>query len=182
MIEEELVFVPSPATDPTTGRSPIATSIDEAVVLQGPRDVVGNARCNGEPPCIVDQRCFDVTAISAVKSLVENGDGATVMPYGTVIADVNSGRLKVRRIVDPPLKRTLYLARSSRRAQFKREPALDRLPRQDDDRVCRRMGTLAQRLPTLDAPLSQAVGRVAERAGSEGAGKDCVRPVGSIRP
>jgi len=163
MIEEELVFVSSPATDPDDRPIPYRELIAQPLVLQGPRDVVRQQlEATAQRLALRITAVFDVTAISAVKSLVAHGDGVTVMPYGTVIADVNSGRLKVRRIVDPPLKRTLYFARSSRRAQFKREPELVDLVGRMMNVFDERMGSLATRLPTLDAPLSQAVASLAE--------------------
>ncbi len=168
LIEEELVFVSSPAADPDD--SPIAYRelIAQPLVLQGPRDVIRQQlEATAQRLALPVNAVLDVTAISAVKSLVAHGDGVTVMPYGTVLADVNSGRLKVRRIVDPPLKRTLYFARSSRRAQFKREPELVDFLGRMMNVFADRMGSLASRLPTLDAPLSQAVDTLAQ-GGAEG--------------
>ena len=167
LIEEELVFVSSPLGDPDDGPIAYREVIARPLVLQGPRDVVRQQlEATAQRLALPINAVLDVTAISAVKSLVAHGDGVTVMPYGTVIADVTAGRLKVRRIVDPPLKRTLYFARSSRRAQFKREPELVDFLGRMMNVFAERMGSLANRLPTLDTPLSQAVDSLAE-AGTE---------------
>jgi len=163
MIEEELVFVSSPSTDPDDRPIAYRELIARPLVLQGPRDVVRQQlEATAQRLALPINAVLDVTAISAVKSLVAHGDGVTVMPYGTVIADVTAGRLKVRRIVDPPLKRTLYFARSSRRAQFKREPELVDFLGRMMNVFAERMGSLANRLPTLDTPLSQTVDALAE--------------------
>ena len=162
MIEEELVFVTAPSVDPDDKPIPYREMIARPLVLQGPRDVVRQQLdATAQRLALTINIVLDVTAISAVKSLVAHGDGATVMPYGTVAADVNSGRLKVRRIVDPPLKRTLYFARSSRRAQFKREPELVDFLGRMMGVFAERMGSLATKLPTLEGSLSEAVAAVA---------------------
>ena len=162
LIEEELVFVTAPSVDPDDKPIPYREMIARPLVLQGPRDVVRQQLdATAQRLALTINVVLDVTAISAVKSLVAHGDGATVMPYGTVAADVNSGRLKVRRIIDPPLKRTLYFARSSRRAQFKREPELVDFLGRMMGVFAERMGSLATKLPTLDGSLSEAVAAVA---------------------
>lgn len=164
LIEEELVFVTSPEVDRDDGPIDYRELIARPLVLQGPRDVVRQQlEATAKRLALTINVTLDVASITAIKSLVSHGDAATVMPYGTIIADVNAGRLKVRRIVDPPLKRILYLARSSRRAKFKSESALIDFLGRMMVVFGERMGTLAQRLPALDQPLSVAVDALAAR-------------------
>ena len=106
---------------------------------------------------------LDVSSINTIKSLVAHDDAATIMPYATVIDDLDSGRLVGRRIANPTLKRTLSLARSLRRAPIKHEAALLDLLGTMVNRFCEKMGRLVVKLPILDGPLSGGVAQTAHR-------------------
>ena len=97
---------------------------------------------------------LDVSSISMMKNMVAHGDAAAVMPFGNAIDDIESGRIAGRRIVNPTLKRTLYLVRSRRRAPFKYENELLELLAATCVQFAERLGPLAKRLEALDQPLS----------------------------
>jgi LysR family nitrogen assimilation transcriptional regulator len=107
---------------------------------------------------------LDVSSISMMKNMVAHGDAAAVMPYGNAIDDIESGRLAGRRIVNPSLKRTLYLVRSLRRAPFKYEDELLELLGVMSLRFAAKLGPLARQLEALDQPLAASLSALQHRA------------------
>jgi LysR family nitrogen assimilation transcriptional regulator len=92
---------------------------------------------------------LDVSSVSLMRNLIANGDAAAVMPYGNVVEDIAQGRIAGRRIVDPPLKRTLYLVRAARRAPFKYEDGVLELVAHGCLQFCDALGDLATPLDAL---------------------------------
>lgn len=70
---------------------------------------------------------FEVQSMSALRDIALRGLAACILPYGTVIQDLKAGALSARRIVDPPITRTLYLVRAAGRPPLSNEAALDTL-------------------------------------------------------
>jgi LysR family nitrogen assimilation transcriptional regulator len=60
---------------------------------------------------------FQIESIDAIKGLIADGMACGVLPFGTVMRDVKAGTLIARRIVNPPLRRTLFLLQPSTRLQ-----------------------------------------------------------------
>lgn len=58
---------------------------------------------------------FEIDALPAIKELVEEGTGATILPFASVFRETRDGRMFARRIVNPPFSRTLVLATSTQR-------------------------------------------------------------------
>jgi LysR family nitrogen assimilation transcriptional regulator len=136
------------------------------LVMPGPRDgvrqqVLGTAKRLAVPLDVI----LDISSVSMMKNMVAHGDAAAVMPYGNLVDDIAAGRIVGRRITHPPLKRTLYLVRASRRAQFTYEEGiLDLLTR-----ACRRfvdaLGELATPLEALKkGGLPAALAALQEKA------------------
>ena len=98
------------------------------------------------------------------RSCGANGDAAAVMPYGNVIDDIEHGRITGRRIVNPPLKRTLYLVRLLRRAQFKHEDAVLELLATVSRQFADKLGPLATCLEALNQPLAATLTAMHVRA------------------
>lgn len=57
--------------------------------------------------------CMEVIAFAAIKDLVVNGHGATILPIAPMICEVRSGRLRAREIVNPSLSQVVGLASSA---------------------------------------------------------------------
>jgi len=66
----------------------------------------------------------EIVAFPAVLDLVERRVGATVLPLPDVVDQLRAGRLVARRIVDPPLRRTLLLVRDAHRPPGRAEGAV----------------------------------------------------------
>lgn len=122
------------------------------LVMPGPRDgvrqqVLATAKRLAMPLHVT----LDVSSVSMMKNMVAQGDAAAVMPYGNVVDEIVRGRIVGLRIVQPPLKRTLYLVRPARRAAFADEQGMLQL--------IARIGRLyAQRLGPLATPLAALAG------------------------
>ncbi|MCC2613808.1 LysR family transcriptional regulator [Neorhizobium sp. Rsf11] len=60
---------------------------------------------------------FQIESMDAIKGLITDGTACAALPFGTVTREVKAGTLIARRIVNPPLTRTLFLLRPSARLQ-----------------------------------------------------------------
>ncbi len=67
---------------------------------------------------------YEVRSISAMKNLVSRGAAASVLPYFSVIDEVRDGKLDARQIVEPSIRRTLYLTTSQQRGPFRNTEGL----------------------------------------------------------
>lgn len=72
---------------------------------------------------------FEVQSVHVIKELVEQGTGATVLPYGAIHRECSEGRLVATKIVDPVIRRTAYLIYSARRPLSNAENEVVRLIR-----------------------------------------------------
>jgi LysR family nitrogen assimilation transcriptional regulator len=52
---------------------------------------------------------YQVESMPAMKELIMRGKACGILPYGNVVGEVSADLLRTRRIVDPPLTRTLYM-------------------------------------------------------------------------
>ena len=148
--QEDLVLVTLPAA---RSGQPIAfaDAMEESLVLPESRDsvrehVMRAARELGAEPKIA----FEVRSIPAIKNLILRGAAAGVLPYGLVADEVRAGMLDARPIASPALRRTLFLASSSRRSPFKNELALAGVIRASLGRLAEMLGPLAHPLPPLE--------------------------------
>jgi len=158
LLEEELLFVTSGQEAATEEPIDFADVIRRQLVLPGIGDVVRHQLdATAKRLAIETNIPLDVSSLGAIRSLVANGDAATIMPFGSAVEDIERGRLRGRRIVNPTLKRTLYFARSLRRAPIKREGELLDMLGKMIIQFADRLGPLARRLPTLDSALSAVV-------------------------
>ncbi|MCB2002826.1 MAG: LysR family transcriptional regulator [Rhodoferax sp.] len=123
------------------------------LVMPGPRDGVRQqVLATAKRLAMKLDLTLDVSSVSMMKNMVAHGDAAAVMPYGNVIDDIRLGRIVGRRIVNPPLSRTLYLVRPSRRAPFKFEAEMLELVARVSLQYARTLGPLATRLDALAQP------------------------------
>lgn len=123
LFEEELLFVTSDMSD--TGPITLSDALGQSLVLAGERDHVHQLvmRAAGEIG-IQPQIRFEASSVGIMKSLVVEGSAVSVMPYGSVIGELQRGELVGRRIEGGRLVRTLYLIHSSRRAPLIHEAEL----------------------------------------------------------
>ena len=66
---------------------------------------------NGFSPVVA----YEINALSAIKDLVADGAGWTMLPYAAVIDEVEGGRMTALRIKDHPFTQTIVLATATQR-------------------------------------------------------------------
>lgn len=140
----------SDVTGPLLPTMEFSDLANHALVMPGPRDgvrqqVLATAKRLALPLDVI----LDVSSVSMMKNMVASGDAAAVMPYGNVIDEIARGRIVGRRIVNPPLARTLYLVRPLRRAQFQFETGVLNLLADAARRFSDQLGVLATPLDAL---------------------------------
>lgn len=123
LLEEELVFVVGPDKGLRDGdQIDLQDLLDYQLVLAGERDAVRRLlSAEAERLALPVRVAFEATSVSMMKSLVMKGEVASVMPRGSVAAELEAGRMVSLRIKNPTVTRTLYLARSTRHARFRAE-------------------------------------------------------------
>ncbi len=127
---EELLLVTRPDQAPVDETVPFADVTAMELVLAHGRDpirrLVERAALERGLSVKVD---YEVQSLQATRQVVQEGLAASILPYGTVAEEIASGLLVARRIADPVLKRTLYLARPTGRAAFLNEDGIMKLMR-----------------------------------------------------
>jgi LysR family transcriptional regulator, nitrogen assimilation regulatory protein len=88
---------------------------------------------------------YEARSVPAMKNLVRRGVAASIMPYGSAIEELRSGLVVTHRI-DPPIRRTLYLAKPAKRAPLRNEADVDAFLRSTAKRVLEALGPLARPL------------------------------------
>lgn len=130
LLNEELIFVCAPQSLPMKGISEadeidMQQVLDHQLVLAGEKDAVRRLVSEAAERLALPVRiAFEASSVSMMKSLVIKGEAASVMPRGSVAAELDSGQMKGLRIRNPTVSRTLYLVRSTRRAPFQDEAGI----------------------------------------------------------
>jgi LysR family nitrogen assimilation transcriptional regulator len=122
--QEDLVLVTLPG--PMAGKPiTLAEALEERLVLAERRDVVREVVERAVQESGLEMTlAYEVRSIAAFKSLILRGEATSIMPYASVIQEERQGLLQVRPIVEPTLRRTLYLVASQRRAPLRHEDQL----------------------------------------------------------
>lgn len=170
LIEEDMLFLAGASDGAPGGLGPdipFATVVSHKLVMQGQRDGVREQlQASAKRLAMELDIVLDVSSVSMMKDLVLHGDAAAVMPYGNAVREIEQGVIRGQRIVDPSVKRTLYLVRSVSRAPFEHEDAVLDLVADTVREMATRLGPLATRLPALEHPLSEALARLRTTAPS----------------
>jgi LysR family nitrogen assimilation transcriptional regulator len=146
ILQDDLVLVTLPDGEP---RKPIAFADLLALDLAMPEDgdTVRTAVAKAAREIKRDLRiAYEVRSISAMKSLVGRGAASAVLPYFAVIDEVRDGKLDARQIVDPSIRRTLYLASAGQPGRFRNADGLAGAVRASLAIVTEALGPLAHPL------------------------------------
>lgn len=148
LLEEDLLLISSPERDPSSAPISFIDAASRELVLSGPRDVIRRmAEDAAEPLPVPLNVIYEAQSVSATRNLIEKGLASGIMPYGSVVEELNAGQLCGRLIVKPNLVRTLYFLRRTRSAPLHSEEALARF-------VARMTQTLIERLGERCRPLN----------------------------
>jgi LysR family nitrogen assimilation transcriptional regulator len=166
LIEEDMLFLTS--VDKGEGGLAEDIAFDQVVsrplVLPGHRDGVREQlQASAKRLAVQLDIVLDVSSVSMMKDMVVHGDAAAVMPYGNAMRELAEGRMRGRRIVEPPIRRTLYLVRALSRAPFAHEDQVLELLAESVREMAGRLGPLGNCLPALDLPLSEALNKLRAR-------------------
>lgn len=147
LLVEDLVLVTLPIADDRR-EIPFAEAMEQRLILPEQGDsvrdqVVRNAELHGLSPRIA----YEIRSVPAMKSLILRGAAACILPYAAVLSELREGRLMARRVIDPPLRRTLYLAARARRPFLRSEPGVRAVVRDSLGVLRHELGALVQELP-----------------------------------
>jgi len=116
LIEELLLISPTDGNGPEIGKVTLDELSSGSLILpsrpHGLRLLVDEVAAKNNLKLRVD---FEINALSAIKDLVEDGAGSTILPYATVYREVTRGQMVAKRIEGQPFSRTLVLATSTQR-------------------------------------------------------------------
>jgi LysR family nitrogen assimilation transcriptional regulator len=136
-LREELLFATAsePGAIPVVRSSrdivdtiPLAKALETELTLplrrDGVRKIIETA---AEPLKLTPRVAFQVQSPQALKILVVDQRVASILPYGLAYPELRTGALVARRVVEPPLERTLFWARTGTRLSAANEVALAEL-------------------------------------------------------
>jgi LysR family transcriptional regulator, nitrogen assimilation regulatory protein len=148
LYQEDLVLVTSSRTH-QDGPITFSDALKETLVLPESRDSVRT---------LVQQKARDlglemkieheIRSIPGLKTIIQRGLAAGILPYGTVMDEVKAGSLAVRPIVSPTLRRTLFLAGSRPAHRMRNLPAVLLVVEAAVATLATTMGPLGHLLPS----------------------------------
>ena len=119
LLEEDLMLVSSPLIDPSRQPIRFAEVTRRDLVLSGERDIVRRLveDTAGRLSMAVNV-VYETQSVPATRNLIDKGIASGIMPFGSIAHELASGTLAARRIVEPAVPRTLYLAHRIRPVPF----------------------------------------------------------------
>lgn len=121
LLQDDLVLVTLPGQHKG---EPIAfvDALEGSLVMAEEGDSVRNAVLRTTRELGLELKiAYEVRSMPAMKNLVARGVAHTILPFASVIDEVRSGMLDAHPITMPAVRRTLFLASSSQRPQFRSE-------------------------------------------------------------
>jgi LysR family nitrogen assimilation transcriptional regulator len=165
-LREELLFVTAPkiGSAPTISSSwdivdtiSLTKALEEeltvSIRLEGVRKIIETASASLK---IKPRVAFQVQSPQVLKILIVDHCIASVLPYGLAFTELRSGGLVARRVVEPPLTRTLYMVRTEQRLSDANEEALAELLNSIRLRLFDLLGPLATPISATDEIVQPA--------------------------
>jgi LysR family nitrogen assimilation transcriptional regulator len=167
LLEEEVLFVRAASEEPFTAPIAFSSVLALPLVLPNERDVIRTrVQAIANQLALPLRIGYEVSSINMLKRLVADGGSASVMPYATILDEVERGILRCRRIIDPTPKRILYLVRSIRRGHFAQDDELLDYLQAAVRNFLGALGELATPLSAMERPLSVVMERLSEEFGN----------------
>lgn len=157
MQSEELLFVARAGTLPAGETIGVREVLSYELVMAGERDPIRRmvdaaASLLGLPV----KATYEVQSLMATRQVLLDALAGSVLPYGVVADELRDGVIESRRIEKAPFKRTLYIARSSRRGAFANEESILRLLRSVTKQLALDLADLAS--PAEEVPSDSRSG------------------------
>ncbi|MCY0093421.1 LysR family transcriptional regulator [Hoeflea ulvae] len=157
LMSEEVLFLQSAAEEHETDPMTFSEAVKHPLALANERDNIRqNVQETADRLGLSVEIVYEAQSITMLKQLVAEGGVATIMPYASAIDEITLGGLRMRRIFDPPIKRTLFLVTTSRRIPLSQEAAFLDFLGAAILRFSEALGPLAEPFPVLKQGLSQA--------------------------
>jgi len=123
LLQDDLVLVTLPG--PRKGEPVAFVDVLEEMAMPEAGDTVRTVASRTARELGLELKsAYEVRSISAMKSLVSRGAASSILPYFSVLDEVQSGKLDARPIIMPSLRRTLFLASSKQGGPFRNEAGL----------------------------------------------------------
>lgn len=150
LYQEDLVLV-SASPDHSRMPIPFTDALAEPLVLPEPRDSVRalvdrTARELG----LQLEIAHEIRSIPGIKTMIIRGAAAGILPFGTVLAEVQARTLSIRPITTPTLRRTLFLAGSQTAGRLRSLSAVRQVVRAAVATLSDSMGSLGHPLQSSD--------------------------------
>ena len=147
LMEEDLLLVSSAETEAEPGPVTFAEAVRRDLVLAGRRDVIRALveETAGRLSLRVNV-VYETQSVPATRNVIGKGLASGIMPFGSAAEEIGNGSLVGRRIVEPALPRTLYLARRMRMQPLRHEEEFRAFLRRMLTRLRTRLGDLARPL------------------------------------
>lgn len=121
VLEEDLLFIKAPKKGEDLSPVSLAYALEHELVIAGERGIIRQiVQAEASRLSLPLKIAFEVPTIMSMKSIIERGEGASIMPYSLASDEIKRGTLVGQRIDRPALTRTLYLVRN-----VKKLPSLD---------------------------------------------------------
>jgi len=125
LAEEQLLFIRAPGTDSSEGPVRFQKAISTELALVSDRDIVWRLlHATAEQLSLRVNVAFEVQSMPAIKTLVMRGVATSVVPFGVVAEEIQQGLIVACPIVQPSIKRTLFLSRMDTRGILPQESEL----------------------------------------------------------
>jgi LysR family nitrogen assimilation transcriptional regulator len=165
-LREELLFVTAPKigviqtissswdiVDTISLTKALEEELTVSIRLEGVRKIIETASASLK---IKPRVAFQVQSPQVLKILIVDHCIASVLPYGLAFAELRTGGLVARRVVEPPLTRTLYMVRTEQRLSDANEEALAELLNSIRLRMFDLLGPLATPINAADGIVQPA--------------------------
>jgi len=110
LMEEDLLHVSAPQADQPTGPLTFREAMSRDLALASSRDTISQLLHSIASRLSIEVNvAYQVQSMESIKRLIQHGVADSIMPYGTVMQQIKSGEVVAREIIQPHVRRTLYL-------------------------------------------------------------------------
>lgn len=155
LIEEDLLYICSPGEAPHNQEITFREAVSGNLALVSDRDSIWKTVHETGAKLSIDVKpAYQVQSMQGIKTLIQHGLAQSIMPYGIVAEQIASGELAARRIIQPTVRRTLFLSSSAQKRQLDKENAFFPFVDQMVELLLAKLGSHARPLERIREPLS----------------------------